>query len=173
MVIVPLSTNAEPIMDLHQNLKCVEWLLGKWTGSGKGHYPTIKDFEYEETTTIDHVGKPFLIYTQKTVRSDNKQPLHQEFGYFRVPKDGVIEFLNVQPTGVIEILEGTVRGKTIILDSTKIDRTSSAKAPHVVASQRIFTLNNDVLSYTMDMETTNNKLENHLVCSLKKVESSK
>lgn len=156
---------------MHKNVEQISFLLGTWKGSGKGVYPTIKDFEYEEEITFTHCGKPFLIYSQKTWKKDeNKTPLHQEFGYFRCPKEGVVEFLNVQPTGITEIYEGIVKNKTIILDSTSITRTSSAKSPHAVKTQRIFTLNKNVLNYTFDMETTNTKMENHLICSLKKVE---
>lgn len=158
-------------MNLHKNLEQISFLLGKWKGNGKGFYPTIKDFEYEEEISFTHVGKPFLIYSQKTWKKDeNKTPLHQEFGYFKSPKEGIVEFLNVQPTGITEIYEGIVKGKTIILDSSSISRTSSAKSPHVLKTQRIFTLNSDTLSYTFDMETEKQKMQNHLVCSMKKVE---
>lgn len=157
-------------MELHQNCKQAEWLLGTWKGKGKCTYPTIKSVDYEETTTFTHFGKPFFLFSQKTCNAETKAPLHQEYGYFRFPKDGVVEFVNAQPTGITEILEGTIKVKTIILESTHIDRTSSAKSPHVLKSQRVFTLNGGVLSCTMDMETENTKMEGHLVCSLKKVE---
>jgi THAP domain-containing protein 4 len=77
---------------------------------------------------------------------------------------------NSQPTGVAEVYQGNVKEQTITLDSKSITRTEMTKSPHVVQTKRVMTVVNDQLDYLFDMSTTTNeKLENHLKASLKKV----
>ena len=45
---------------LHEAIKPLSWLLGKWTGQGKGIYPTIEDFDYLEELEFSTVGQPML-----------------------------------------------------------------------------------------------------------------
>jgi len=39
-------------------------ILGTWKGQGKGTYPTIEPFEYNEETSFSTNGKPFISYQQ-------------------------------------------------------------------------------------------------------------
>jgi THAP4-like, heme-binding beta-barrel domain len=166
------------MVDLHPSVAVLAPLLGVWTGPGAGEYPTITSFEYSEIVTFGHVGKPFLTYGQRTtsVASSAEQaggrPLHAETGYIRVPEPGRVEWLLAHPTGIVEVLEGTLDvdadGLTMELTST-VGRSSSAK--DVTALGRTFRLHGDTLSYTVRMAAVGQPLQHHLAAVLKREQS--
>lgn len=154
--------------DLHPNVAILAPLLGTWAGRGAGEYPTIEPFDYLEEVTFGHVGKPFLAYGQKTKAADDGRPLHAETGYLRVPSPGRVELILAHPTGITEILEGTlaVRGTTIDMEltATIIGLSESAKA--VTALGRSFHVDGDELSYTLRMGAVGQPLQHHLAATL-------
>ena len=152
---------------LHPDLEDVAVLLGTWKGDGAGEYPTIAPFGYVEEVTFGHVGKPFLVYGQRTRALDDGRPLHAETGYLRAPAPGRIEWVLAHPTGITEVLQGTIStdGEFVLdLATTDIGRTDSAK--EVDALRRWFRLDGDTLSYNVRMAAVGIPLRHHLAAVL-------
>jgi THAP4-like, heme-binding beta-barrel domain len=145
-------------------------LLGTWAGHGAGQYPTIEPFDYLEEVTFGHVGKPFLAYGQKTKAADDGRPLHSETGYLRVPSPDRVELVLAHPTGITEILEGTlsVSGVSIDMELTATTIGLSASAKDVTTLGRSFHIDGDELTYTLRMGAVGQSLQHHLSATLRR-----
>ncbi len=154
--------------DLHPGVAVLAPLLGTWSGRGSGEYPTIEPFDYLEEVTFTHVGKPFLIYGQRTKAGDDGRPLHAETGYLRMPSPDRVELVLAHPTGITEIQEGrlSTTGTTLELEliATAIGRSSSAK--EVTALSRSIRIDGDELSYTLQLGAVGQPLQHHLAATL-------
>jgi hypothetical protein len=139
-------------------------LLGTWAGSGRGEYPTIAPFGYDEQITFGHVGKPFLAYAQRTSSDDDGRPLHAETGYLRMPSPGRIELVLAHPTGIVEVEEGTlsIAGHSLLIEvaTTAIARAASAK--EVTVLERSFRVAGEEISYEVRMAAVGLPLQHHL-----------
>ena len=153
--------------DLHPGIAALAPLLGTWSGSGAGDYPTIAPFGYTEEVSFGHIGKPFLTYSQRT-RSEDGQPLHAETGYLRMPSPHRVELVLAHPTGVTEIDEGSLTeadGRLVIdVHSTTVGLSASAK--DVMALRRSITVHGDELNYTVLMAAVGQPLGHHLSATL-------
>jgi THAP4-like, heme-binding beta-barrel domain len=154
---------------LHPDAARIAFLLGTWRGTGKGEYPTIDPFAYEEEVRFTHNGKPFLAYTQRTWHPEKGSAMHAEAGYFRPLENGRIEIVMVHPTGIVEVQEGTVEGNKIIVASSLVGKTSTAK--DVAKLERSFEVDGDVLRYEVRMAAVGQPLQHHLGAELRKVDA--
>lgn len=156
--------------ELHPDLAELAPLLGTWAGRGSGKYPTIEPFEYLEEVVFSHVGKPFLIYGQKTKAPADGKPLHAETGYLRVPQPGRVELVLAHPSGITEIEVGTYStsgdGIDIEMASSAIGLTPSAK--EVTALDRRFRISGDELSYSLRMGAVGQPVQDHLSAVLRR-----
>ena len=151
-------------LELHPNLRALAPLLGTWQGRGTGEYPTIEPFEYLEEVTFSHVGKPFLVYGQKTRSAVDGAPLHAETGYLRVPQLGQVEFVLAHPSGIAEIEVGgfVAEGPRIELEMAAHQIGMTPTAKQVTALGRRFRLDGDELSYSLQMGAVGQPTQHHL-----------
>lgn len=150
------------------NLTPVAALLGTWRGEGAGSYPTIDDFTYTEEITFTDVGKPFLLYVQRTW-SPTGSPMHTETGYLRVPGDGTAEFVLAQPTGQSELCEGTLvaEADALVLEfHSRVHNSASAK--QVDTTHRRYETVGDRITATFAMAAVGQPLTHHLRSELRR-----
>lgn len=149
---------------VHPDIEPLAFLLGTWIGSGRGDYPSIDPFSFEETVSFTHSGKPFLAYSQRTKASDDGRPLHAETGFWRLAGERLVEVVLAHPTGIVEVDEGELANGTLHLRSVRMARTSSAK--EVTEIERVFTFDHDVLRYALHMAAVGVPLTWHLEAEL-------
>jgi len=148
-------------------------LEGTWVGKGRGEYPTIQPFEYNETMRFIQVNKALLQYEQKTLRLDRESgssiPSHQETGFLHQLNDKEILITNTQSGGRAEILRGTSErtSRGIRLDLKSSEFLNDAR---MLSTSRTIEIQGDLLRYEMKMMTTSvSGLFLHLDATLRKV----
>ncbi len=150
--------------DLHPDLMPVVWLLGTWHGSGKGEYPGIEPFAYDQEVVFAHDGRPFLHYFSRTWITDGDgeriRPGALETGFLRPAQDKQLELVLAHPTGYAEVWYGQVEGARITLATDLVARTSTAK--EYTAGQRMYGLVDGALMYAYDMAAEGHEMQSHL-----------
>lgn len=153
---------------LHELLRPLAGLLGKWRGTGEGHYPVIDDFGYDEEMSFWHFGKPVLAYRSRSWRAGTADALHDESGFWRVQGDGSIEVVLAHSTGLADVMRGQIDGERISIVSVDYSKTPTGTA--VDEQERAILLRGDSLSYEMSMSFAGHALQSHLRASLRRTE---
>jgi len=157
--------SAEPLIP--PDIAPLAFLLGTWAGEGKGDYPTIEPFSYTEEATFAHSGKPLLSYQQRTWSSVDGTAMHSESGFLRAVADDALELVIAHAFGNVEVSEGSWRGQRIELLSRALVPTSTAK--EIQSVRRIIEVDGDTMTYRIDMATSGQPLQQHLVATLARV----
>lgn len=161
------ASEASRSREVNPVVEPIAFLLGTWRGGGKGIYPTIADFEFEEELTFWHAGGGWLGHIQKTKATDDGRPLHSEMGYWRPKEAGVVELVVTHSFGVVELAKGSVEGVTLEFRSTEFIAAPTAKDIDVAV--RRFSVSRDELRYEVDMEFGGHPLQHHLRATLSRV----
>jgi hypothetical protein len=139
------------------NQELLHLMIGEWSGTGRGEFPTIEPFEYLETISFAGDHRPFLHYEQKAKRRHAGQteyiPSHWESGFLRLLPDGEVELVNTQSSGRLERLTGsleqTAAGLILRLQSTAFLNDS-----RMMQTSRVITVEGNSMHYTQNMHTT-------------------
>jgi hypothetical protein len=139
------------------NQDLLRLLIGEWSGSGRGEFPTVEPFEYLETLTFAGDHRPFLHYEERTKRRSAGQadyiPSHWESGFLRLLPDGEVELINTQGSGRLERLTGSLEGTETGL-ILRLQSTAFLNDPRMVETSRTITVDGNKLHYTQNMYTT-------------------
>ena len=150
----------------HEDLGPVAFLIGTWQGEGNGDYPTTEPYRYREEIRFEDVGDTFLLFSQQSWALPGGEPLHFERGVLRTAGPGRVELTLAHPLGVAEVSEGTVEGTSIELVSTGVVR--SATGSPVASLARRYRVQDDAMSYEVDMALDDVALTLHVWASLRK-----
>lgn len=154
---MPANSEGPP---LHPALEPLEFLMGTWKGKGAGMYPDIDDFDFLEVASYSHVGKPFITYAQRTSDAVTGQPLHAETGYIRPVGGDRAEMIVAHPTGVVEIHDVEIKGSSLLITSSSVVSTPSAKRVDGVIRQ-LSVARND-MHYAVQMAAMGHGMRPHL-----------
>jgi hypothetical protein len=152
---------------LHPDVEPLAFLLGTWKGEGDGWWPTTDPFRYGEEMTFEHVGDPFLMYSQRSWLVADGSPLHFERGFFRPAGPGWLEIVLAHPLGIVEVAEGTLSGTVVDVASTSV--TFTATGSPVTELRRRMEATDDVLTYRLHMAMRDVELTRHLQAELTRV----
>ena len=152
---------------LHPDAQALAFLLGTWRGEGEGEWPRGEPFRYGEEMTFEHVGEPFLMYSQRSWSPDDEGPIHFERGFLRPGVPGRVELVLAHPIGMTEVAEGTIEGQLIEVVSSAVSLTSTASP--VTELRRRIEVRGDVLSYELHMAMTDIALISHVWARLTRV----
>ena len=154
----------------HPDLSPLAFLVGTWNGAGRGGYPTIDPFDYDEEIVIDHVGDPFLLYRQSSWLTSDRSPLHFERGFIRRGAGtGEVELCLAHPLGLTEIAHGTLDGASMEFSTDAdgiVGRTRTGSA--VAGLTRRYQVENDILTYELFMATDGTPMSLHLRGTLRR-----
>ncbi len=132
-------------------------LEGIWTGTGRGQFPGVTSFNFRETLTFTRRDEKILAYEQRTQKLYDGQteylPSHWESGFISILENGDLQLVNIQVGGRNEILIGTVDYLDTRFRIHFVSKVLNNDA-RMISSARTFELEDNTLSYEMEMQTT-------------------
>jgi hypothetical protein len=153
---------------LHDDVRPLAFLVGTWRGSGRGSYPTIEDFAYEEEIEIDHVGDSYLTFLQRSWSADDGAAIHLERGFLRPGTDGEWELTLAHPIGVTEVAHGRLEGSALTLAAERAGIGRTRTGLEVTSLERRYVVDGDRMTYQVDMATERTPITLHLEASLRR-----
>jgi hypothetical protein len=163
--------------DLHPDVAPLAWLLGTWHGNGRGDYPTIEPYAFEQDVVFAHDTRPFLHYFSRTWVTDEDGertgPGDLETGFLRPAglveggKGIQVELVLAHPTGYAEVWYGVAEGPRITMATDVVARTQSAA--EYTAGQRMYGLVDGALMYAVDKAAEGHGMQSHLWGKLARV----
>lgn len=145
---------------VHDELWPLAFLLGTWVGEGEGEWGGGETFRYGEEIVFEHVGEPYLVYTQRSWRLGDEAPIHLERGFFRPAGQGRVDAALAHPLGIVEAAEGTLHDGVLDLTATTVGRTATGSS--TTELRRQIEARDDVLRYELWMATDDVPLARHL-----------
>ena len=156
--------------NLHPELMPLAWLVGTWRGTGRGEYPTIQPFTFEQEVVFNHDGRNFLNYYSRTwiLDDDGKvvKPGASETGFWRPKENKTLEVVIAHSTGISEGWVGVHDGPKIQLAMDQGYSAPSAKI--VTAGSRLYGLVEGELFFAYDMAAEGQTLQAHIWSTLKR-----
>ena len=156
--------------NLHPELMPLAWLVGTWRGTGRGEYPTIQPFTFEQEAVFSHDGRNFLNYYSRTwiLDDDGKlvKPGASETGFWRPKENKTLEVVIAHSTGISEGWVGVHDGPKIQLAMDQGYSAPSAKI--VTAGSRLYGLVEGELFFAYDMAAEGQTLQAHIWSTLKR-----
>jgi len=150
---------------LHDALKPIAWLLGKWnTTTGYMQYPNINPMIYGENVEFYHLGSTFIQFTLNSYNLQTLAPMHSETGYLRVnAPPSRVAYMSSHNAGIAELAEGFVTGEELVLYTISLNQMSNSRPPAVLMMKRLWhTVEGGRLEQVVDMATVNTPLSEHL-----------
>lgn len=155
-------------------IRDLDFLIGKWEGTGYAEYPTIDPVEYSETLMISNNSKnPVLHYEQKTFITKpverKGEPIFWESGFIIDDGNGLFRMVNTQVSGRIEILKGQAQTTSEGKIELGLESSSIINDDKLIRSGRKLIFSKDQIEYEVNMSTTKNFVyRKHLSAKLKK-----
>ncbi len=162
--------NLIPFMDFQ--FSDINFLIGKWEGSGYAQYPTIEAVTYNEELNVSaNLSDSVLFYEQRswfTSGSRAGMPVFWESGFIIHLEGNKFSLSNCQKSGRVEVNKGKISNEAGSWKLTfENEMTSDPKLERIT---REYIFNAEELHYKLNMKMKNvDKHQNHLQAFLKKI----
>ena len=158
------------------------WLEGRWIGNGKGEFPTMSPFTFEDQMQIRFLEEAIhsepLIHFEEiawVLEHEKKVFKHWETGFLKPTLEDNIQFYVSHNTGRIEVSYGKfdwvdVKQKAFAISFDSSFVRNDRGLTELLKSRRTFALKKTYFTYSLSMTTLGvKKLTTHLSCTLTRV----